>query len=137
MMREADHEPSRVARAQADRDAHTDATLRRRDTYITEVMSGSWRRDALCVLMPNTFALTAPGLRRHLCNECEFASPCLWASLIEDRAFRGLSPACRPPSFRGATSTAKRRQLLDQFCDEQLITNYRTALARTQHPPAT
>jgi Transcription factor WhiB len=92
------------------------------DAFTTEVMQARWRTDALCAHI-DTYDKCAKRERETLCAACPVSEPCFWAALIEERAFR--SGTVDPPGVRGGVNGAKRRFILRELTDQQIMNRYR------------
>ena len=92
------------------------------DAFTSEVMQARWRDNALCAHI-DTYAKCAKREQETLCAACPVSEPCFWAALIEERAFRSAS--VDPPGVRGGVNGAKRRFILRELTDQQIINRYR------------
>jgi hypothetical protein len=97
------------------------------DALTTEVMQARWRRDALCALI-ETYDRCGKRERETLCAACPVAEPCFWAALIEERAFRWGT--IDPPGARGGVDGAKRRFILRELTDGEIMKRYRAEVER-------
>jgi Transcription factor WhiB len=92
------------------------------DALTSEVMQAHWRNNALCAHI-DTYNKSAKREQETLCAACPVSEPCFWAALIEERAFRSAS--VDPPGVRGGVNGAKRRFILRELTDQQIMDRYR------------
>jgi hypothetical protein len=106
------------------------------DDFTTEVMCARWRHNTLCAHMVS-FDEASPATRESICRRCPVIEPCFWAALIEERAFRTTSG--NPPGTRGGVQGGKRRFILRELTDTEIIARYRHEawIYNDSHSPTT
>lgn len=104
------------------------------DALTSSVMRASWRDDALCAVIPETFAAASWQEQCGWCASCPVVEVCFWAALIEERGFRVT--AGNPPGVRGGVEGGRRRFILGELDDAQLAARYDAALADYRHAVA-
>jgi hypothetical protein len=95
------------------------------DALTTEVMQARWRNDSLCALIV-TYDKCAKREHEVLCAACPVSEPCFWAGLIEERAFR--SGTIAPPGIRGGVDGERRRFILRELNDSEIMVRYRNTV---------
>jgi hypothetical protein len=96
------------------------------DALTTEVMRDPWRHEALCAHI-ETLEKSSAATCELVCRQCPVAEPCFWAALIEERSFRTVADL--PPGVRGGVSGAKRRFILRELTDAEIMVRYRREVA--------
>lgn len=96
------------------------------DALTVEVMRGSWRAGSLCAEI-DSFDRCARAEQQRVCEACPVSEPCFWSALVEERGFR--SSAGLPPGVRGGVEGARRRFILGELSDAELMVRYRRAVA--------
>jgi hypothetical protein len=92
------------------------------DALMSEVMQARWRTNALCARM-DSFERCSQREQQSLCAVCPVSEPCFWSALVEERAFRHLPKG--PPGVRGGVEGARRRFILGELTDVELMNRYR------------
>ena len=96
------------------------------DECMAEVMRGRWRGQCVCVQVEG-FERCSQRTQQQLCAGCEVSEPCFWAALVEERAFRTSTGL--PPGVRGGVEGARRRFILGELSDAELMVRYRRAVS--------
>jgi hypothetical protein len=95
------------------------------DALTVEVMRGLWRACSLCAEI-DSFDRCGRAEQQRLCGACPVSEPCFWAALVEERGFR--SSAGVPPGVRGGVEGSRRRFILGELSDAELMVRYRRAV---------
>ncbi len=95
------------------------------DALTVEVMRGSWRAGSLCAEI-DSFDRCGRAEQQRLCGACPVSEPCFWSALVEERGFR--SSAGVPPGVRGGVEGSRRRFILGELSDAELMVRYRRAV---------
>lgn len=98
------------------------------DAFTSEVMRAAWRNESLCALI-DSYDRCGQREQQVLCAACPISEPCFWAALIEERPFRTVSTT--PPGIRGGVEGTRRRLILRELTDQQLMDRYRRSV--TEH----